>query len=294
MKLETGYVYHIKNEYFELAQDNKLMKNHEGNATRPNYLCIKRDDSNLLWLVPMSSKVDKYRALMLHNIKKYGRCDTIVIGNYRNRDTAFLIQNIFPITSEFIDHIDTSNGVALQVPKETRRDIIEKVNYVFRLKERGINLIFPDVDKISEKLLNELKKEYENQIDEVNLVTRYDIVCSSMVFSSSDIDNIKQGCSITEENSSNFLYLRQFDDYETAVNEFNKLQGFVSKEKGLFTSYYEVTEYFLEENIFDTDGTLQYSNGIIDISPLDDSILKDEISKDNHQDKEIKNPTDNM
>lgn len=39
MKSETGYVYHIKN-------DNKLMTNHEGNTTRLNYFCIKREDSN--------------------------------------------------------------------------------------------------------------------------------------------------------------------------------------------------------------------------------------------------------
>lgn len=294
MKLETGYVYHIKNEFFELAQDNKLMKNHEGNATRPNYLCIKKDDSNLLWFIPMSSKVDKYNKIMQQKIKKNGVCDTIIIGEYRKHKAAFLLQNMFPVTERYIDHIDKIRGEEIPVVQGLKLEITEKVNRIFKLKERGINLIFPDVDKISEKLLDELKKENENQIDEVNLVTRYDIVCSSIVFSSSDIDNIKQGCSITEENYSNFLYLRQFEDYETAINEFNKLQGFVSKEKGLFTSYYEVTEYFLEENIFDTDDTLQYSNGIIDISPLDDSILKDEVNKDNHQDKEIKNPTDNM
>lgn len=35
MKLETGYVYHIKNDFFTFANDNKLMTNHEGTATRP-------------------------------------------------------------------------------------------------------------------------------------------------------------------------------------------------------------------------------------------------------------------
>ena len=44
MKLETGYVYHIKNDFFTFANDNKLMTNHEGTATRPNYFCIKRED----------------------------------------------------------------------------------------------------------------------------------------------------------------------------------------------------------------------------------------------------------
>ena len=34
MKLETGYVYHIKNDFFTFANDNKLRTNHEGTATR--------------------------------------------------------------------------------------------------------------------------------------------------------------------------------------------------------------------------------------------------------------------
>ena len=156
MKLETGYVYHIKNEFFDLANDDKLMANHEGNATRPNYFCIKKANSDLMWFIPMSSKVEKYRKIIKNRIQKGKRCDTIVIGNYRNRDQAFLIQNMFPITEKYIDHIDTTNGLALKVAKKTQEEIIKKVNIVFKLKERGIKVIFPNVDKISKKLLNEI------------------------------------------------------------------------------------------------------------------------------------------
>lgn len=66
---------------------------------------------------------------------------------------------MFPITQKYIDHIDTVNGQALQVPYETRRLIFDKVNKVFRLKENGINLIFPNVDRIEKLLLEELTKE---------------------------------------------------------------------------------------------------------------------------------------
>ena len=51
----------------------------------------------------------------------------------------------------------TVNGEAMQVPKETREEIYVKVNKIFKLKEKGINLIFPDVDKIEKQLINELK-----------------------------------------------------------------------------------------------------------------------------------------
>lgn len=105
----------------------------------------------------MSSKIDKYKLIIEDKVRKYKKCDTIIIGNYRGREHAFLIQNMFPITSKYIDHIDTVNGQALQVASETRRLILDKVNKIFRLKENGINLIFPNVDRIKKLLLEELE-----------------------------------------------------------------------------------------------------------------------------------------
>ena len=58
------------------------------------------------------------------------------------------------IQLEYIDHIDTVNGKALQVAFKTRKEIIEKVNLIFKLKSRGINLIFPDTDRIEKLLTN--------------------------------------------------------------------------------------------------------------------------------------------
>ena len=158
MEIKEGYVYHIKESYFEIVKDDKLMRNHEGNSTRPNYFCLKIDNSDIMWFIPMSSKTDKYKTIIEYKVKKYKKCDTIVIGNYRGREHAFLLQNMFPIITKYIDHIDTVNGKALQVPSETRRIIIDKVNKIFRLKENGINLIFPDVDRIKEILQEEENK----------------------------------------------------------------------------------------------------------------------------------------
>lgn len=136
MEIKEGYVYHIKSEYFKIVNDDKLMKNHEGNSTRPNYFCIKVNDTPIMWFIPMSSKIEKYKAIVETKINRYKKCDTIVIGNYRGRDHVFLIQNIFPITQKYIDHIDTVNGKALQVPSETQRQILDKVNKIFKLKSK--------------------------------------------------------------------------------------------------------------------------------------------------------------
>lgn len=153
MQIKEGYVYHVKSEYFDFVNDDKLMKNHEGNSTRPNYFCVKKENSDILWFIPMSSKVEKYQKIIDNKINRYGKCDTIVIGNYRGKDHAFLMQNMFLITEKYIDYIDTVNGKALQVASQTRRKIMEKVNLIFKLKSKGINLIFPDTDRIERLLI---------------------------------------------------------------------------------------------------------------------------------------------
>ena len=64
MEIKEGYVYHIKNNYFDLVNDDKLMKNHEGNSKRPNYFCVKMENEDVLWFIPMSSRVEKYKAII--------------------------------------------------------------------------------------------------------------------------------------------------------------------------------------------------------------------------------------
>ena len=105
----------------------------------------------------MSSKIEKYKKLQREKIQKNGVCDTIVIGKYRGIEAAFLIQNIFPITEKYIDHIDIIRNKAVPVVEGTQKEIISKVNKVFKLKEKGINLIFPDVDRIERMLIKQLK-----------------------------------------------------------------------------------------------------------------------------------------
>lgn len=136
MILETGYVYHIKDEYFEFAKDNNLMRNHEKGNTRPTYFCIRNQNSKILWFIPMSSKVEKYKKLQEQKIQKNGVCDTIVIGKYRKKEAVFLIQNIFPITEKYIDHIDTIRNQTVAVVEGTQKEITYKVNKIFKLKSK--------------------------------------------------------------------------------------------------------------------------------------------------------------
>lgn len=77
MKVETGYIYHIKDEFFDKIKDKGLMINHENRHARPTYFTIK--DKNILWFIPLSSKVSKYQPIIDKKVKKYGSCKSILI-----------------------------------------------------------------------------------------------------------------------------------------------------------------------------------------------------------------------
>ena len=72
MKIQTGYIYHIKDDFFDKINDKGLMINHENGKARPTYFTIK--DKDILWFVPLSSKTAKYQPIINKKIKKYGSC----------------------------------------------------------------------------------------------------------------------------------------------------------------------------------------------------------------------------
>ena len=53
MKVQTGYIYHIKDDFFDKINDKGLMINHENGKARPTYFTIK--DKDILWFIPLSS-----------------------------------------------------------------------------------------------------------------------------------------------------------------------------------------------------------------------------------------------
>jgi len=89
--IKPGYVYHIKDSYFDIARDDKLMRNREGGSYRPTYFCIKDEKTGLLWVIPMSRRSEKYSNFYKKDIERYGECLKIVIGEYVNVDATFLL-----------------------------------------------------------------------------------------------------------------------------------------------------------------------------------------------------------
>lgn len=154
MEIKTGYLYHIKDEYFDVVNDDSLMQNHERGKKRPTYFTIK--DGDILWFIPISSKVDKYQRIINNKIEKYGFCNTIIIRKIADEDAAILLQNAFPTLEKYIDHVHTIDGVPFQVPTDLQHEIKSMFKNMLGLKKRGTNLFFTDIDKIKEKMLKEI------------------------------------------------------------------------------------------------------------------------------------------
>ena len=80
MHVQTGYLYHIKDEFFEKINDGGLMINHEKGHSRPSYLAIK--DNNILWFIPLSTKIEKYKSIIENKVKKALSESTLTAQSY--------------------------------------------------------------------------------------------------------------------------------------------------------------------------------------------------------------------
>ena len=155
MEIKTGYLYHIKDEFFDFVDDENLMTNHERGKKRPTYFTIK----DILWFIPISSKVDKYSKIVENKKEKYGFCNTILIEDLFDSKAAILLQNAFPTLEKYIDHVHTVDGKPAKVPEKLSKLILNNFEYLMKLKQRGINLFFTDIDTIKQKMLDEIDKK---------------------------------------------------------------------------------------------------------------------------------------
>lgn len=71
----------------------------------------------IFWMIPISSKVEKYKRFIASKIKRNGKCSTIVIGIFAGEENAFLIQNAFPVKAVYLDHVHTIQGNPITVHK---------------------------------------------------------------------------------------------------------------------------------------------------------------------------------
>lgn len=152
---QLGYLYFIKQSFFDLVQDATLPINkpddQNGKHGRPVFCAIKLDGEDFYWVIPFSHQIEKYQKIYDKKIKKYGRCDTIAFGHVLGEKKAFLLQNMFPVSEMYFDtiYIDKSTGKPIELSKKLKNELRSKSNKLYSLYTRkGIKLMFSDVDKI--------------------------------------------------------------------------------------------------------------------------------------------------
>lgn len=168
--MDINRFYFINEQYYKDFPDTNLMKNKEvvngEEHNRPCFYAIKDREYNIYWFIPFSSQVTKYEKVYNDKIAKYGQCDTIVFGHVLGKKKAFLIQNICPITDEYINnqYIDISTNNPVTISESLAKILEKKARKILTLQRKGKKLIFPDIFKIEDILLvkqeiNEIKEE---------------------------------------------------------------------------------------------------------------------------------------
>ena len=150
---KSGF-YIIKDEFFEEMNDPYLKGNKGGN--RPHYYCFEDVCAGIYWMIPTSSKVDKYKIIISKKKDEGKPCDILHIVKLPNdRETTFLIQDMFPITEEYIEreYRIAGNHMVL-VSEHVIKDVEQKARKVVAMLKRGVKFTptQPDVLAMLSKL----------------------------------------------------------------------------------------------------------------------------------------------
>ncbi len=151
--VEKGF-YIIKDKFFEDMNDPYLKGNKEAN--RPHYYCFKEEETGLYWMIPLSSRIDKYKKIISQRVISGKSCDILHIMKLDNgKESVFLIQDMFPITKEYIERTYTISGNHLMVTSEhSALEIEKKAKKVMNLLKKGIKFTptQPNISNIIDKL----------------------------------------------------------------------------------------------------------------------------------------------
>lgn len=155
----NGHFYFIKDEFYDNLEGCNLMtnKNYESptEGGRPCHYCLKHKD--YYWMVPVSSRIDKFRSIYNNKISKKGYCDTIRFGYINGQERAFLIQNCFPVTEKYVkeEYKINKNTVPVTISDDLSKELNGLIRKVIRMYEKGIIIPLTDLNKIISYLQND-------------------------------------------------------------------------------------------------------------------------------------------
>lgn len=130
------------------------MTNKENGNKRPCYFCFNDPiDKEIIWFVPISSKVEKYKKVYENKKKDRNKVYNFVFGRVLGKERVFLIQNIFPTTEKYIESKYKNKEQDVEITKALKQEIIETSIKVIKLAKRGINIPFYNIIEMKDILL---------------------------------------------------------------------------------------------------------------------------------------------
>lgn len=160
--MPQAQLFFLTDQYYLDFPDDKLMKNKDpiGGVPHSRPCFFAFPDTKLpeiYWIVPISSKFEKYKRIEQEKIKKYGRCSTIRFGTVLGRGTAFLIQNMCPATEGYLTPYIDKNNRPIRIDDRVAADVEKNARNVLAMAKRGAKVIFPDVFSIYRSLEQQLQ-----------------------------------------------------------------------------------------------------------------------------------------
>ena len=163
-----GYAYFIKDDFFELfgsPQASKLCCNKGTGHMRPYYCCKKERNSDLFWMIPMTTRYDKYLSRNVDQKNNYGKCITIALAKFAGRNAAILIQNAIPVHPEYITGPFTRNGNPVPLHTTVQRVVFSNLQRSLSIHRRGGCVFFPDIDYIQDIQITLAERDFKLPLD---------------------------------------------------------------------------------------------------------------------------------
>lgn len=163
--MDKGKLYFIKDEFYDRFQGCGLSKNKNiADGKKHNRPCcylfeFAGENADIYWMVPISSKTQKYEEIYNKSIKKYGKCDSISFGYILGEKRAFLVQNLFPVTENYVEniYIDKNTSLPITLSADLMAEINKKARKKIRYNLEGKQFGFSDVKKIYDELIKDKK-----------------------------------------------------------------------------------------------------------------------------------------
>ena len=157
----NGRLYFIKDEFFDFIGDKYLKANKEA-TQRPHYYAFKDNNTDLLWVIPCSSQIEKYKAIIKKKSANHKKHNHVQIIKVNGIEQAFLFQDMFPIIEKYIMNPYIKQAAFMEIRDKKKLSYIQdNANKIINLMRRGIKFTptQPDIIRIEKILIEELNAE---------------------------------------------------------------------------------------------------------------------------------------